>query len=41
MFNRRYMLSRIRQAKEQGVPITNYGVAIAHLKGILQSILNA
>ena len=40
MFNRRYMLSRIRQAKEQGVPITNYGVAIAHLKGILQSIHN-
>ena len=38
MFNRRYMLSRIRQAKKQGVPITNYGVAIAHLKGILDSI---
>ena len=41
MFNRRYMLSRIRQAQAQGVPITNYGVAIAHLKGILQSIHNS
>ena len=41
MFNRRYMLSRIRQAQVQGVPITNYGVAIAHLKGILQSIHNS
>ena len=35
MFNRRYMLSRIAQAQEQGVPMTNYGVTIAHLKGIL------
>jgi len=41
MFNRRYMLSRISQARQQGVPITNYGVAIAHLKGILQSIHNS
>lgn len=35
MFNRRYMLSRIAQAQVQGVPMTNYGVTIAHLKGIL------
>ncbi len=34
MFNRRYMLSRIEQAQQQGVAITNYGVAIAHLAGI-------
>lgn len=34
MFNRRYVLSRIAQAKEQGVPMTNYGVAIAALLGI-------
>ena len=40
MFNRRYMLSRIRQAQQQGVPITNYGLTIAHLKGILQSLHN-
>lgn len=38
MFNRKYMLARIRRAGEQGVPITNYGVAIAALKGILDKI---
>lgn len=36
MFNRRYMLSRIAQARAQQVSITNYGIAIAHLRGILQ-----
>lgn len=41
MFNRRYMLSRIRQAQQQGVPITNYGLTIAHLKGILRSLHGA
>lgn len=35
MFNRRYVLGRIRSAQEQGVPITNYGMAIAYLIGIL------
>jgi len=34
MFNKRYVLSRIERAQNQGVPITNYGIAIAHLKGI-------
>ncbi len=38
MFNRRYVLSRIDRAKSQGVPMTNYGVAIAHLTGILDRI---
>lgn len=38
MFNRRYVLSRIDKAKAAGVPITNYGVAIAKLKGILDKI---
>lgn len=38
MFNRRLMLSRIRRAQEQGVPITNYGLAIAHLQGILNKV---
>ena len=41
MFNRRYMLSRIRQAQQQGVPITNYGLTIARLKGILRSLHGA
>lgn len=38
MFNRRLMLSRIVRAQEQGVPITNYGIAIAHLQGILDKV---
>lgn len=38
MFNRRYVLSRIERAKIQQVPMTNYGVAIAHLTGILDKI---
>ena len=38
MFNRRYVMSRIERAKEQTVPMTNYGVTIAHLTGILDKI---
>ena len=38
MFNRRLMLSRIMRAQEQGVPITNYGLAIAQLQGILDKV---
>jgi [FeFe] hydrogenase H-cluster maturation GTPase HydF len=38
MFNRHLMLSRIARAQEQGVPITNYGLAIAHLQGILDKV---
>lgn len=38
MFNRKYMLARIDRARAQGVPITNYGVAIAWLTGILDKI---
>ncbi|MBR1804546.1 MAG: [Muribaculaceae bacterium] len=34
MFNRRMMLSRIARAVEQRVPITNYGLALAHLHGV-------
>jgi len=35
MFNRRYVLSRVRQAKDQGVPMTNYGVTIAYINNII------
>lgn len=35
MFNRRQMLSRIQSATTQHVPITNYGMAIAYIKGVL------
>ena len=38
MFNRKYMLSRANQAKAQHVPMTNYGVTIAYLSGILDKI---
>ena len=38
MFNRKYVLSRIDRAKAQHIPMTNYGVTIAHLTGILDKI---
>ena len=38
MFTRRHVLSRVRQAKMQNIPITNYGIAIAALTGILNNV---
>lgn len=38
MFTRRHVLSRVRRAKAQNVPITNYGIAIAALTGILNKV---
>lgn len=38
MFNRKYVLSRIEKAKQQNIPITNYGITIAYLSGILDKI---
>lgn len=38
MFNRKYVLSRIDKAKLSKTPMTNYGVTIAHLKGILDKV---
>ncbi|MCI5873995.1 MAG: [FeFe] hydrogenase H-cluster maturation GTPase HydF [Clostridiales bacterium] len=38
MFNRKYVMSRIDRAREQQTPMTNYGVTIAHLTGILDKI---
>ena len=38
MFNRKYVLSRIESAKEQNVPMTNYGVVMAYLAGIIDKI---
>lgn len=38
MFNRKYVLSRIEQARLHRIPMTNYGVAIACLNGILDKI---
>lgn len=38
MFNRRLVLSRIGEAQAAGVPITNYGIVLAKLAGILDKI---
>ena len=38
MFNRKHLLTRGEQAEQQGVPITNYGVVLAKLTGILDRI---
>lgn len=38
MFNRKYVLSRIDRARGQGVAMSNYGVVIAYLNGILGDI---
>ncbi|MBQ3602254.1 MAG: [Clostridia bacterium] len=36
MLNNREMKYRIRSSLDSGVPITNYGIAIAHMNGILE-----
>ncbi|MDD2955007.1 MAG: [FeFe] hydrogenase H-cluster maturation GTPase HydF [Oscillospiraceae bacterium] len=38
MFNRKYLLSRVEAAKAAGVPMSNYGVVIACLAGILPDV---
>lgn len=38
MFNRKYVLNRVMQARNQQIPMTNYGVTIAYLAGILDKI---
>ena len=39
MFNRKYVMSRIAKAQVAGVPITNYGITIAWLNGILGQVV--
>lgn len=39
MFNKKYVLSRVEQAKAAGIPMTNYGIAIAYIKKILDHII--
>lgn len=39
MFNRKQLMTRILRAMDQGVPITNYGIAIAHINGILDRVI--
>ena len=38
MFNSKFMMSRVMQCRRQGTPMTNYGITIAHLKGILNKV---
>ena len=40
MLTRREMLTRIEQAKQAGVPITNYGLAIAVVQGVITRVLS-
>ena len=40
MHNRRAMLTRISRCERAGVPITNYGVCISGLKGVLERVLS-
>ncbi|MCK5595579.1 [FeFe] hydrogenase H-cluster maturation GTPase HydF, partial [bacterium] len=40
MINRREMLFRIQRAKQEGVSITNYGVCISFLHGVLERVLS-
>ena len=39
-FNRRNLMSRLLQCRAAGVPLTNYGVAIAHSLGVLDRALS-
>lgn len=38
MFTRKLVISRSRQAHRQAVPMTNYGIALAYLTGILDKV---
>lgn len=38
MFNRKHVISRVEKARAANVPMTNYGVTIAYLSGILDKI---
>lgn len=40
MFNRKYIMNRIDRAKCQNVPMTNYGMAIAHMVGIAEKVVH-
>ncbi|MDD3119540.1 MAG: [FeFe] hydrogenase H-cluster maturation GTPase HydF [Victivallales bacterium] len=40
MFNRREILSRIQAAAQAGVPVTNYGMCISYVQGVLERVLS-
>ena len=39
MFNRKHVMNRLEQASMQQAPMTNYGITLAHLMGILDKIV--
>ena len=39
MFNRKHVMNRLEQASTQQIPMTNYGITLAHLMGILDKIV--
>ena len=39
MFNRKHVMNRLENASTQQVPMTNYGITLAHLMGILDKIV--
>ena len=39
MFNRKHVMNRLDSASHQQVPMTNYGITLAHLMGILDKIV--
>lgn len=38
MFGRKYLMTRVKKAKEEKVPMTNYGIVIAYLQEIIDDI---
>lgn len=38
MFNRSYVMSRVERARSAGVPMTNYGITLAYLTGVLDKV---
>ena len=39
MFNRKHVMNRLASASSQQIPMTNYGITLAHLMGILDKIV--
>ena len=39
MFNRSHLINRVDQARDMNIPMTNYGIVIAYLQGILSDVV--
>ena len=40
VLNRKTMLARLSKAAQQGVPITNYGIAISVMQGVMEKVID-